>query len=651
MKKFFPILTKNTNYVFCDNAGGTQIPSQVLNSVNNFLTNQYVQPMGYSEFSNNLDKTIKDCEDIANTIFNCKNGKIIFGSSCSQIIYNLSKSMENYLKNSENKTNKNNNTRNQNKIIIANFGHESCITPFERIAKNTDTIIDWWNLTRVIDMENNKNNYILDYDALSNKVTKETKLIILPHVSNILGNVLDIKYIVNTVKIINPEIKILVDGVAYLPHRLIDVEDLGVDFYVASFYKFCGLRVSGLYVKDPKFLNKLDNQNHYFFDKAGPKFGQKKLEIGGIQYENLSSLIGLKDYLIDCGKIFNINNSKDSDENIKFDRNFVTTIMDRFYFYEKILVKQLDDYFKNSSEIEVIEIDTKIDFKTPIFSLKFKNYDVKNVALILNNLGIICKNSTFYCDRLFEHLSIEKSKGVLRISLFHYNTVQEIDFIKDTLSIFNVLDSKFDFAIDYGLKNVLSDDLKLSYDRLEIDKNYKTERYRAFSMLSIKNDKLEIVGNMPFFQSKEYNDYNGDVLRKYKNIEYSLIEDESFIDLCKIFNKYVEKEYNKVNEFIFVHQIRVCVSNTEKDTCIVPEGIHRDGYNIIGIVCVTRNNIKGGINFVYDNDKNIVYENKLEEGEMIIINDRKMYHDVSSINQLDENNISYRDVLIFTTLA
>ena len=170
-------------------------------------------------------------------------------------------------------------------------------------------------------------------------------------------------------------------------------------------------------------------------------------------------------------------------------------------------------------------------------------------------------------------------------------------------------------------------------------------------MISIKNDKLEIVGNMPFFQSKEYNDYNGDVLRKYKNIEYSLIEDESFIDLCKNFNKYVEKEYNKVNKFIFVHQIRVCVSNRGKDTCIVPEGIHRDGYNIIGIVCVTRNNIKGGINFVYDNDKNIVYENKLEEGEMIIINDRKMYHHVSSINQVDENNISYRDVLIFTTLA
>ena len=122
MKRFFPSLNKYSNYIFCNNAGGSQIPEHVLNSNSNFLINNYVQPGGNNILSKSHTNEIVKAKNIVDIIFNNKYGHVIYGGSCTQLIYNLSNSMENYLKIKGN-------------IILTDFNHEACITPFERIAK------------------------------------------------------------------------------------------------------------------------------------------------------------------------------------------------------------------------------------------------------------------------------------------------------------------------------------------------------------------------------------------------------------------------------------------------------------------------------------------------------------------------------------
>ena len=112
-----------------------------------------------------------------------------------------------------------------------------------------------------------------------------------------------------------------------MPHGIIDVEDYDIDYYVASFYKFCGLRISGLYVKD---INDIVNQNHYFFDSD---ITSKKLELGGINFELASSLIGLSDYLVDISKYYNYN------EYQKFDRKLLEFVMEKISLDEKHFVR------------------------------------------------------------------------------------------------------------------------------------------------------------------------------------------------------------------------------------------------------------------------------------------------------------------------
>jgi len=606
MKKFFPSLNKY-NYIFCENAGGSQIPYQVINKSVNFLKNNYLQPSLTNKLSKKLQNDVDEIYKTTNIILNNKEGKIFFASSTSQLSYNLANSLEEHLS-----LNKN------NEIILNDFNHEACLTPFERIANKNNLKIKFWKL----------DNFNINYNNLFKNINNNTSLIVLPHASNILGNQIDLKYITNKIKNINPNTLVLADGVANMPHDIIDVEDYNIDFYLVSFYKFCGMRISTLYCKkDNEKL--LKNQNHYFLEDNV----NKKLDLGGINFETAYSILGLKDYLLDI------------DNNKQFTREIYCNIMTKLINYENTIINILSSRLKNNSEIDIVEC--KLSKKIPIFSIKFKNYNLHNVSLILNELGIICKNSTFYCDRFFDNYKLDKSLGLLRISLMHYNTISDVNKITDYINLFKKLDLNYIFG-EYKFNIDSLPQLQNSFNKLPRDKYYTNTRNRAFSLLKV-NNSIEVIGNLNFYQSSQYNNYNGNLLREYDNISNYILNNNSFKDIIFTFNNIVSKKSNKQNNYIQIHKIRVYANKNL--TNLIPEGIHQDGFNMIAICCISRKNIKGGINRIYDINKNIIYSKQLEEGEMIIINDIKNYHDVTNIELIDKEKIGYRDIIVLTTIG
>lgn len=626
MNKYFPSLIKYSKYIFCDNAGGSQIPRQVINRVNNFIENNYVQPHANNKFSKMVTNNIKEFNNITDIILNNKNGKISFGSSCSQLTYNFSKSIEKYLK----KTN--------GEIIISDFNHESCITPFKRIANNNDILINYWSIDYNITNQTNK--YSINYNSLLDMINNKTSLVILPHVSNIMGNIIDIKYLSKEIKKINPETKIFVDGVAYLPHNIVDVQDFDIDYYVISFYKFCSLRISALYCKD---LHDLENQYHLMFDDSDTS---KYIEIGGKNYELGNAIIGLSDYLIELAKNYNYSNVKNKE--VAFTRDVYEFAMQKIKSEEDILVKTFRNGLLNNDEIEIIEDKSKE--KTPIFSIKFKNYDDNNINLILNELNLICKNGTFYCENFFDSINIDKSKGVLRISLMHFNTIKEVETICEYLNYFKKEELDFKYKFYHDNLNKISENLKDSFNKIPIDRFYTTKRHRAYSLLKVDNtDNLKIVGNLPFYQSNDYNNYNGNITREYDNIDTKILTDSTFKNIIKNFTDHCNFYLDRPIKYIQIHQIRVYANNNSID--LVPEGIHKDGFNIIGMICIERNNIEGGISNIYNNNKEIVLTRQLDLGELLILNDNLMYHDVSNIILNDVSKIGYRDIFVLTTIS
>ena len=228
----------------------------------------------------------------------------------------------------------------------------------------------------------------------------------------------------------------------------------------------------------------------------------------------------------------------------------------------------------------------------------------------------------------------------------HYNTIDEIQSLVSIINLFKKFEMKFNFKVNY--KNDV-DNIKNYFSNLELDKYYDNERYRAYSLIKVDNNKnIDIIGDLSFYQSSNLNKYNGNNLRNYKNIDKKLIKNEEFKKLINLFNDQVSKEFGFYNEYINVHQIRV-KANTDF-TNLIPEGIHQDGYNLIAIVCISRENIEGGENKLYDTDRNLIDKRYLDGGDMMIINDNKFFHEITDIKIKNTKYEGYRDIFVFTTI-
>jgi len=97
------------------------------------------------------------------------------------------------------------------------------------MAKRANVKLKTWNV--------DTSTYILPIASLRTLLSSKTRLVAVTHCSNITGTFNPIKEIAKNVHAANPRAEIVVDGVAYAPHRIPDVQDLDVDYYAFSYYK------------------------------------------------------------------------------------------------------------------------------------------------------------------------------------------------------------------------------------------------------------------------------------------------------------------------------------------------------------------------------------------------------------------------------
>jgi len=69
------------------------------------------------------------------------------------------------------------------------------------------------------------------------------------------------------------------------------------------------------------------------------------------------------------------------------------------------------------------------------------------------------------------------------------------------------------------------------------------------------------------------------------------------------------------------------------------------------MLCVSRNNIIGGVSSVYGRNGAIIFTGIVEPGEMLLIDDAELWHDASPIRRMDDSRPGHRDILIITSPA
>lgn len=604
IRRCFPSIVKDESRVFFENAGGTQIPNQVMDKMSEHMHNYNVQIDGIFDEAVAANTRARDVRGFVDVLINNKRGKVEFGSSATQLALNLSNSLP--ISTFEN-------------VVISDFLHGSMITNFLPLCKNIEC---WYH-----------SDFVSNYAELFGKITEKTTLVILPHASNVTGVVFDIRYIVDNVRKISPNAKVMVDGVSFLPHRMVDVDYLNVDYYFVSFYKFFAPNISAVYVKN---YAELDNLNHASIEN-------RKLELGTMMQTSLYSLSGLIEYM----KHVTI-----AKRSVEFDAMLVHRFYTMINEHEEKLIRYFNKRIRKYWDLCTMVKDYTKD-SVCIFALKFKSFTHDYVTLFLNECGILCKYGAFHNIMLFKEE--DNNGGVVRISLVHYNTVHELD------CFFRLLDELYKAIEDrsfisslfrsnnpptYVTKDVsLTDEFIAKYDHLCKDQYYTSDRDRLYSM--IDTTTKAVVGRSRFVQSKMYNNTErGNQIRNYQPI--NVINDDTFHTILLIFGKFVFEQCNSMIGYMHIHQMRV---RANEDVSPVPEGIHQDGYSYVGILCVNRVNVDGGETGLYDNVAgNRVYNKILNAGEFVMFNDRKMFHYVSNIKPIDPSKPAYRDVMVITTV-
>ena len=382
---------------FFENAGGSYVPQQVINRLNNFMISTKVQPYAEYPMSKIAGENMDEATELFAKMINANSKEIIIGGSTSINLYVLSNALKYSLKPGD-------------EVIVTNQDHEANISPWRRLSEVGANIKEW---------KINPETAELDIETFENLLTDKTKIVAVTHCSNIVGTVNNLQKISELAHKKNAIV--IGDGVSYAPHGFPDVKELDVDFYTFSLYKTYGPHLALLYGKE-NILKKLPNQNHQFLESNYPY----TINPGGPNHEELVSLIGIYEYMMELYKHhFNKNNLSIREKINKInllisdhEEEIANPILEKIYKREDLkLIGRIKIFNKN---------------RAPTISLMSKKITSKDLSKIFVKNFVATRNDNFYAWRCLKALGIDSDDGLVRLSLTHYNTH---DDVKKTLKV------------------------------------------------------------------------------------------------------------------------------------------------------------------------------------------------------------------------
>jgi cysteine desulfurase family protein (TIGR01976 family) len=317
--------------------------------------------------------------------------EIVLGSSTSMLLQNLSRAIEKTLKPGD-------------EVVVTDCDHEANVGPWIKLSQKGIKVKTW---------KLNQQSFSLELESLERLMTDKTRLVAFPYASNILGTINPVKEITKFVH--EHGAKVCVDAVAYAPHRLIDVTALDVDYLAFSFYKVYGPHYSLLYGKKAH-LEKLPGINHFFIGDDEIPY---KLQPGNVNYELTYSLLGVIDYLEEIYK-------HHWSEEDKF-RVCMEKVFNLFTIQEEKLATLLLDFLNIKKNVRIIgETSSSKVIRVPTISFVVDKLKSSSIPVLVDKHKIAIRYGDFYARRLIESLGLLRKDGVVRISMVHYNTLEEI---------------------------------------------------------------------------------------------------------------------------------------------------------------------------------------------------------------------------------
>jgi selenocysteine lyase/cysteine desulfurase len=208
-----------------------------------------------------------------------------------------------------------------------------------------------------------------------------------------------------------------VDGVAFAPHRLIDVRGWDVDYYVVSLYKVFGPHHAVLYGKYER-LRALANLSHHFVpDDRIPG----KLQPGNPNYELSHGSAAIPEYLAALG-------ARSGAPPGASRRQQMAAAFDAIADHEERLAERVLAFLRSRSDIRIIgPTDSGRATRVPTISFVVNGRGSESVVRAIDPMRIGIRFGDFYSRRLIDDLGLAAGQGVVRASFAHYNSREDAD--------------------------------------------------------------------------------------------------------------------------------------------------------------------------------------------------------------------------------
>ena len=217
---------------------------------------------------------------------------------------------------------------------------------------------------------------------------------------------------------------VCVDGVAFAPHRAVDVKAWDVDFYLYSFYKVFGPHMGLMYARRDRALA-ARNQGHDFFPEDDL---YHKLMPAGPMHEGIAALQGIGDYFETLAGHHGIQGNS-----LQARVQGVFALIAR---HEEALAKPFMDFVASEKKIRLIgRRSARAADRAPTFSFTVAGRKSGDVVKALLPAKVAIWNGDFYAPRVLNGVGVTDTQdGVIRASMAHYNTVEEVERLVGALA-------------------------------------------------------------------------------------------------------------------------------------------------------------------------------------------------------------------------
>jgi cysteine desulfurase family protein (TIGR01976 family) len=391
----FPSLQLQVNgraAAFLDGPAGTQVPKQVIDAVQGYFTGANANSGGAFETSRATDRLLSSARTAMADFFNCSPDEVVFGQNMTTITFALARAIGRELQPGD-------------EIVVTTLDHDANVAPWRALEEKGV-------LVRQVDV--NESDCTLNLDDLKQKVNSKTKLVAVGYASNAVGTINPIAEITRLAHAVGA--LMFVDAVHYAPHGPIDVRALDCDFLVCSPYKFFGPHMGTLYGKKDHLLRFTPYKVRPASDSLPDRW-----ETGTQIHELIAGIEAAVNYIADLGR--------HCEPSVTDRRSALLAAYRATRNHEMTLFQKLASGLLSIPGLQFFGIrdERRFDQRCSTVSVKLANHSAVEAAKFLGDRGIFTWDGNYYALNLMERLDVERTGGLLRIGLVHYNTADEVD--------------------------------------------------------------------------------------------------------------------------------------------------------------------------------------------------------------------------------